>query len=140
MKRFVKILIVIMAVAGVSCGKNKYKNPYLRDVSFDIVVNLDLPEYGALKFPGSALYIDRGGIKGIIVYNTGNGYNAFEASDPNHYPNDCSRMEVSGTQAVCPCENNHYTLSDGHLTEGSGEYPMRPYYVERSGNSLHIYN
>ena len=138
MKRVLSIFFISAILLG--CKSSNNTNPYLKDVTFDITLNLNLPEYSSLKYPGNALYVAEGGIKGIIVFNTGSGYNAFEASDPNHYPNDCSTMEVDGTTAVCPCENNRYSLSDGHLMEGEGDYGMKPYHIIDEGDVLHIYN
>ncbi len=136
-KFFIPVLIVFLIW---SCQKNQINNPYLQRVSFDVRINLDLPQYQSLNYPGSAIYIGLGGIKGIFVYNSGYGYNAFEASDPNHYPNDCSTMELNGMEVTCPCENNRYSLSDGHLMAGQGSYGLLPYHVSKEGNILHIYN
>ena len=132
--------IVLVITLLQSCKDNYNRNPYLEDVTFDISINLDLPQYSSLQYPGSAGYISQGGIKGILVYNSGGGFNAFEASDPNHYPNDCSTMTIDGTTAYCPCENNRYSLSDGHIVSGEGQYGMKPYHVSVNGNILHIYN
>jgi len=140
MKKTLLILPIVILGMLAGCSGSAVKNPYLRDVSFDITLNLDLPEYSSLKYPGNAIYVPYGGIKGIFVFNTGSGYNAFEASDPNHYPNDCSTMELDGTTVVCPCENNRYSLADGHLMSGEGSYGLKPYHVIDNGDVLHIYN
>ncbi|NPA43214.1 MAG: hypothetical protein GXO27_04195 [Chlorobi bacterium] len=131
--------IVLSAILIGACKQRTPDNPYLHEVHFDITLNLDLPRYSALKYAGNAVYVDRGGIKGVFVYNTGAGYNAFEASDPNHYPNDCSRMELSGATVQCPCEGNRYSLTDGRPLEG-GPYGLKPYHVSAEGNILRIYN
>ncbi len=131
-------LFLLLFIFG--CKERAYKNPYLQDVSFDIMINLDLPQYASLQYPGSALYVAQGGIKGVFIFNSGDGFNAFEASDPNHYPNDCSTMQANGTSVICPCENNRYSLSDGHLMSGEGQYGLKPYHVQQNGHIIHIYN
>ncbi len=123
-----------------SCKKRTIDNPYLDDVSFHIEINLDLPQYESLQYAGSAIYVQNGGIKGIFLINNGNNILAFEASDPNHYPSDCSKMTLSGLTCSCPCEQNKYALNTGQpITEGL-IYSMKPYHVSRNGNILTIYN
>ncbi len=131
---------IFSSVILFSCGKQKTNNPYLDEVSFRVEINLDLPQYETLNYSGTALYIPRGGIKGIIVVNTGSNFLAFEASDPNHYPNDCSRMQVSGLNAVCSCENNTYSLSNGQPVTSGLSYGMKPYRVSKNGANLIVYN
>ncbi len=138
--KYIALIASMLFFSASGCRKNPNRNPYLQDVSFDISINLDLPQYASLQYPGSSLYIAQGGIKGIFVFNTGDAYNAFEASDPNHYPNDCSLMQLDGTSVLCPCENNRYSLTDGHLMSGEGNYGLKPYHVSLNGNMLHIYN
>lgn len=134
------LLTFLLAVLQYNCKHNSNRNPFLDNVSFSFDINLDLPQYNTLKYPGNALYIARGGLRGVFVYNTGSGYNVFEASDPNHYPSDCSTMELSGLQVRCPCEGNTYSLSDGGPVQGNVTYPLKPYRSRLNGNILTIYN
>ena len=43
------------------------KNPYLHEVSFEKVINLNLPQYDNLNYNGGAIYLNSGGIKGLIL-------------------------------------------------------------------------
>ena len=140
MKYFSYIAIFIFFTA-VSCEKNKqYSNPYLEDVSFSREINMDLPEYSVLKFANNSVLIQNIGLKGVIVFNTGSGYVAFEASDPNHYPSTCSQMQPNQFTCQCNCENNKYSLYDGQKIEGEGQYSMKSYHISQSGNRLIISN
>lgn len=64
---------------------------------------------------------------------------AFEAADPNHKAEECDAMTLDGTRARCRCDGNVYTLTDGHLISGCGDYPMLPYNTSLDGNILYIY-
>jgi len=139
MKKIIPLAFILFLIF--SCKKQpKYNNPYLTDVSFSIEINMDLPEYQSLKFANNSVLVYNVGIKGVIVFNTGSGYVAYEASDPNHYPNDCSQMQPNQFTCKCDCEENQYSLYTGQLTEGAGEYAMKAYHISRSGNKLRISN
>jgi hypothetical protein len=106
-------------------------------------LNLNLPEYNPLRFPGN--YIITGqGIKGIVVYCVSESqYLAFDLTDPNHIPSNCSQMELDGVIASCPCPNdtNEYFITTGqHTTEPGAKYPMQQYRAVRSGNSVIVSN
>ncbi len=140
MKHLLGIIFIFILLSS-SCKKNQtYNNPYLEDVSFSVSINLDLPEYAPLKFANNSVLIHNVGLKGVIVFNTGNSYTAFEASDPNHYPSACSTMQPNQFTCKCDCEDNTYSLYTGQITHGSGEYAMKAYHVSQNGNSLRISN
>ena len=136
-----KTLFILLVLSLFSCKKKQvYNNPYLEDVSFSININMDLPEYAPLKYANNSVLVHNIGIKGVIVFNTGTGYNAFEASDPNHYPSSCSTMQPNQFTCKCDCEDNTYSLHTGQLTRGNGEYSLKAYHISQSGNSLRIFN
>jgi nitrite reductase/ring-hydroxylating ferredoxin subunit len=137
--KYVFNLIILLSL--VACKKdNVYQNPYLEDVSFSTQINLDLPEYAPLKYANNSVLVQNVGIKGVIVFNTGHSYQAFEASDPNHYPSACSTMQPNQFTCSCNCEGNTYSLYTGQITQGDGQYSLKPYHVSQSGNTLHISN
>jgi len=140
--KYYKYFYIIFILIGISsCSKNQtYQNEYLDEVSFSIEINLDLPEYASLKYANNSIIVHNVGIKGVIVFNTGSGYNAFEASDPNHFPSSCSQMVPNQFTCQCDCEENQYSLYTGQITQGEGPYSMKPYHVSQSGNYLRIYN
>ena len=124
-----------------ACKKNaNYNNPYLENVSFSIEINMDLPEYAPLKYANNSVLVRNAGIKGVIVFNTGNSYNAFEASDPNHYPSSCSTMQPNQFTCRCDCEGNTYSLHTGQITSGDGQYSLKAYHISQTGNKLRISN
>ncbi|QQX77357.1 MULTISPECIES: hypothetical protein [Aequorivita] len=140
-------LFLLALVLHVSCSKNddqRERNPYLTDPVVSLNLNLNLPEYNPLRFPGSSVITSQG-IKGIVVYCVSETqYFAFDLTDPNHIPSECSRMEINGPIATCPCSNddNEYNLVNfgRHTTEPDAKYPMQSYRAERNGNTVVISN
>ena len=88
------------------------------------------------------MYLNSGGIKGLILFNFNNQIFAWEASCPNQYPSSCSTMEIEGVQSICNCDNYKYSLATGQLLSGTNEnaYPMKMYFSEKNGNSVRISN
>ena len=130
----------------VGCSReNLERNPYLPELQFSATINLNLPEYNALLFAGGSHFLPQYGHKGILIFNiNGNSYTAWEASCPNHLPNDCSRTQVVGVLAECACEGYQYSLATGQLlnpdAELSSPYSMVFYNTVLRGNTLVISN
>jgi len=138
--KHVLILIVILIC---SCSKNEInRNPYLQNISFEKTINLNLPQYDDLNYNGGAVYLNSGGIKGLILFNFSNQIFAWEASCPNQYPSSCSTMKIDGVQTVCNCDDYKYSLATGQLlsTSETNSYPMKLYFSEKNGNSVRISN
>lgn len=144
MKKTLYLLIITIVIA--SCSKSddkRERNPYLTDPLVSLNLNLNLPEYNPLRFPGNYVIVNQG-IKGIVVYCVSEQmYLAFDLTDPNHAPSNCSRMDIDGITATCPCpndENSYYITSGRHISEPDLKYPMQQYRAERSGNNVIINN
>ena len=98
---------------------------------------MDLPSYSSLLYPSNAVFYYGQGVRGIIIFNTGSGYNAFDGACPNQALGGCSTMKINGINAVCPCDSKQYSLFTG---QGGLQYPLKQYRVEQNGNTLRIYN
>ena len=122
-----------------SCSENEIKNsnPFLPNYSFATEINMNLPAYSALLFPSNGVFYNGVGIKGLLIFNTGSGYNAFDAACPNEIPSACVPMTIKGINAVCSCDEVAYSLFTGL---GSKQYPLKQYRVEQMGNVLRVYN
>ncbi|RKN83668.1 hypothetical protein D7Z94_04805 [Ulvibacterium marinum] len=110
-------------------------------------MNLNLPLYSPLTNVGNAVYIPTQGVgtRGVFVINVGfDQFRAFEASCPNHAPNNCSTMELDGQTATCSCENYEYSLFTGQQLnrpdDGNRYYDMLEYRASFNGNSVIISN
>lgn len=142
-----KILLpLLLTIITLACSKSDDKedrNPFLTDPAVNLTLNLNLPEYNPLKFPGEYVVTSQG-IKGIVVYCVSeNQYLAFDLTDPNHVPSNCSRMELNGVIASCPCtndENEYFITSGQHTTNPDTMYPMQQYNAQLSGNSVIVTN
>ncbi len=136
-------LLLLLIISCSSDDTRNYNNPYLIPHTVNLTLNLTLPEFNSLKFPGNSVTIHHQGIKGIVVYclNT-DMYIAHELSDPNHIPNECSTMIVNGVSASCPCpeDDNSYNLVTGQHETANEKYPMIQYRAKREGNVIRVYN
>jgi nitrite reductase/ring-hydroxylating ferredoxin subunit len=137
MKKLLLLFLILPFL--INCSDNDFnnKNPYLPNYSFTVDINMNLPAYSPLLYPSNAIYYAGVGVKGIIIFNTGSGYNAFDAACPNQALSSCSVMTIKGINALCPCDNKEYSLFTG---QGGLEYPLKQYRVEINGNVLRVYN
>lgn len=138
MKKYFFLLILIPLMFGCSTNNFSNKNPYIPSYSFSFTINMSLPSYSNLLYASNAIYYPNQGVKGIYIFNTGSGYNAFDAACPNQTLSDCSTMTLKGINTLCACDNAEYSLFTG-LNAGK-EYPLKQYRVEVNGNLLRVYN
>ena len=138
MKKYILLIIAPFFFLGCSDNENSNKNPYLPNYSFSVDLNLNLPTYSTLKYPSNAIYYPDAGVSGIIVFNTGSGYNAFDAACPNQEVSSCTAMTINGINALCSCDKKEYNLFTG---QGDMPYPLKQYRVQVVNESLiRIYN
>ncbi|MBP92945.1 hypothetical protein SAMN04487989_101353 [Bizionia echini] len=143
-------LLVFASVFFTSCNKNDddivRQNEFLPNYNFDTgtLINTNLPQYSDMEFPNNYVILNNNyGINGVVVfYAGGNNYNAFELSDPNHVIRDCSKLTVTGVIASCTCDDdNSYDILTGQPQEGTtGQYGLKRYFVEKTGNIIRVYN
>lgn len=124
-----KLFLLLVLTLFSSCEKND-TNDILPDVFVDETINLNLPQYINLQTPSSFAYTN-GGIKGIVVQNTGIGnppYKAFDRACPN---NDCTTaMNFDGSLKLkCPCDNSEYSIIDGSPQTAGNIHFAREYKV-----------
>ncbi|WP_291097077.1 MULTISPECIES: Rieske (2Fe-2S) protein [unclassified Flavobacterium] len=137
MKKYFLLLIAIPLFFGCSTNNFNNNNPYLPNYTFTIDVNMNLPSYSNLQYPSNAVYYPSQGVRGLFIFNTGSGYNAFDAACPNQALGACSTMTIKGINVVCPCDSKEYSLFTG---QGGLQYPLKQYRVEVNGNVLRVYN
>ena len=137
-------LVLAVTFLGLGCSKsNNYDASCNFLVNLNVVtsLNLNLSQYNQLTFPSNPVYVPNVGNGGIIVNNTGIGYVAFDAADPNHVFSECSILSINGIVGVCGCENNKYNLVTGQPMENPElRCSLKPYLVESNGNTLYISN
>ncbi|HSD15173.1 MAG TPA: hypothetical protein VLB74_11030 [Flavobacterium sp.] len=141
MKRSI-FLIIVTAVFIISCNKDENtinnNNPYLPNYPVNVQINMSFPAYSNLQYPSNSAYVGGYGVRGIIIFNTGSGYYAFDAACPNQALSSCSTMTIDGINAVCACDEKEYNLFTG-LANGA-QYPMKQYRTSVSGSVINVYN
>jgi nitrite reductase/ring-hydroxylating ferredoxin subunit len=130
-------LCIVVLISSCSDNAPSNKNPFVPNYSFTIDINTSLPAYSNLKFPSNAVYIPSVGARGILVFNTGSGFNAFDAACPNQALSTCSTLTIKGINAVCPCDGKEYSLFTG-LSDL--QYPLKQYRVTIIGDVIRVYN
>lgn len=139
MKKIIPLLLI--GLLFLSCSDNGFnnKNPYIPNYNFSVTFDLNFPAYSNLKFVSNAIYYTgpEVGPRGIYVFNTGSGYNAFDAACPNQALSSCSTLTLKGINLICPCDDEEYSLFTG---QGKLQYPLKQYRVEVNGNLLRVYN
>ncbi|GLU43513.1 hypothetical protein [Allomuricauda sp. NBRC 101325] len=145
MKYFWSVFILLLILACSSDNSNR--NPYLQEVSFRFEINLNLPLYANLNSIGNPIYVGNSGVgtRGAFVIKSSlNTFYAFEASCPNHAPNNCSTMTLDGQNVVCDCEGYNYSLFTGQQLDrpddGNRYYDLLFYNTTISGNTVIISN
>ena len=142
---FKRTLIIILTLSLLSCDSDdaRQNNPNLLNIQFSIELNLNLPAYSQLNFAGNAIYENGPGIgnDGIIVANTGSGFVAWDASDPNMIPDNCTRLVIDGLTATNTCSNqNSYSLVTGQPFQDGLQFALLNYRVSENGNSIIVFN
>ena len=136
---------IVLSLILLSCSeKDNYDENcnFLLNVGVNLSLNLNLSQYNQLMFPSNPGYVPNEGNGGIIVNNTGTGYVAFDAADPNHVFSDCAILNITGVEGICGCDETHkYSLFTGQPLQNSNlQCSLKPYRVERNGNELFISN
>ena len=144
----IRIFGLILMLLLVSCNTdNTNRNPFLQEIGFRFDMNLNLPLYSPLANPGSAIYVNTNvqGSRGIFVIHTSfNSFMAWEASCPNHVPNDCSTMQLNGQIVTCSCEDYQYNLFTGQFLnrpdDGKRYHDLLFYQATFGGNTVSVSN
>jgi nitrite reductase/ring-hydroxylating ferredoxin subunit len=131
------LLLILIVVASCSDNDTSNKNPYIPNFNVNFTIDMNLPAYSNLKYVSNGILLSPYGAKGVIIFNAGNTYNAFDAACPNQEFNSCSAMTINGINAVCSCDNTEYSLFSGL---GEKKYPLKQYRVQVSGSVIHVYN
>ena len=137
----VNILYFILFLLFVGCAKdiNNSRCNFLLDLDIYYEINLNLPQYNELNFISNSVYIPNVGNGGIIVVNSGAGFLAWDAADPNHANLPCSILSINGLEATSSCaEQNTYSLITGQSTGVALTCSLKPYRVEGNGSILII--
>ncbi|MGV3697582.1 hypothetical protein [Flavobacterium sp.] len=141
MRKILLLFAFFPLIFGCDAGTINYNNPNIPNYPVNLSVNMALPQYQSLQFPSNTAVNYSQGARGIVIFNTGSGYNAFDLACPNQAFNTCnSPMTIDGINAKCNCDDTEspYNLFTGQ--SGGQQYSMKPYRVQISGSNLIITN
>lgn len=139
MKKIFVLLVFLPFLIACDGGRINNNNPNIPNYPVNLQINLSLPAYSTLQFPSNHIVDYSQGAKGIVVFNAGNSFNAFDLACPNQPFTTCtSAMIITGIEAKCSCDNTTYNLYSGQSP--GQQYPMKQYRVEVSGGYLYVTN
>jgi len=131
-----KIFFFTAIVLSLGCTNNAVDNNCFPFVTVYETIDLNLPQFIDLQVPGGWVYTS-GGLQGLIIYNNGLQFKAFDRSCPGQNLSSCSQMIVdSNLRIVCPCDDSEFNILNGApLTEG-GTCFANEYLVDNVNGSL----
>jgi len=133
MKKNKIFLIAVLAVAGSGAVRAQAVFP-------EITINLNYPQYQKLKNEEGYAYTE-GGLKGIILYRTGeNTIVAYERACPHHPTASCATVQVDGSSLflIDHCCKSTFNFSNGSPTGGPAQRGLFQYHTELEGMVLKI--
>tara|TARA_B100001175_G_scaffold252847_1_gene220363 strand:+ start:9326 stop:9757 length:432 start_codon:yes stop_codon:yes gene_type:complete len=137
----VYLLYCTLFLLIIGCVKdvNDSRCNFLLNLDIYYEVNLNLPQYNELNFISNSVYIPNVGNGGLIVVNSGTGFLAWDAADPNQTNLPCSTLSINGLEATSGCaEQNTYSLITGQSIGIALTCSLKPYRVEPNGSILII--
>jgi hypothetical protein len=130
----VLILSILWIVSG--CGKNDCALV----PSVNVLERISLVEHPQLLIPGQSAVLNRGGVAGLIVYNTGKGYIAYDRMSTAEQSSNCAvEVEAGSPIAKDPCSGATYILSNGSPA-AVASCPLRAYRAVKSGETIVVSN
>ena len=139
----ISIILAFVVFTIFTCKKDEISSNcrYLANIEVNYEINLNLPQYNQLNFISNSVYIPNIGNGGVIVTNSGTGFLAWDASDPNRIPTSCSTMTINGLECISNCpDENSYSLITGQSLTVILECGLKAYRVEINGSNLFISN
>jgi len=145
---FIKVFILpFLCFVTLSCSKSENYDVncnHLLNVGILVSLNLNLAQYNQLNFTSNPVYVPNEGNGGLFVNNTGTGYVAFDAADPNIPFGECSILIIEGIEAVssvdCQVINRYNLITGQPMQNPELRCSLKPYFIERIGSELFISN
>ena len=141
-----KKLAISLSILMFACNgddSNRSNCNFLFDAGVNLTVNINLPQFSQLAFPGNGVYVSNQGNNGIWLWRLNSStLFAWDAADPSHAPAECSTLTDSGNgdMVVCGCDDeNQYSLSTGSGFDGNTQpCTLQPYRVDDLGNNTFL--
>ncbi|SDL85105.1 Rieske [2Fe-2S] domain-containing protein [Catalinimonas alkaloidigena] len=134
-------LVGLGVLAGACQNDNYIIDPLPTAIVNEQIVLTD-PRYVRLQLDGGYVELDRGGLKGLIIYRVSNGkFRAFERQCTWQPTDTCSQVMVdpSGQFMIDTCCGSQFDF-EGRVTAPPAVSPLRQYAAVVSSNVLYISN
>lgn len=131
-----KVTLLGLILFASACKKDYYGIP-------DVIVNQTFStiEYHQLEVAGGYAISNTGGVAGILVYNTGGGYVAFDRCSTVNPEKRCAvEIDSTGIVVLDPCSGAKFDIRNGMPSKAPAERPLKPYQVRREGNIIRVIN
>ena len=148
------LLIITSSLTLTNCRRDD--GDVIPDVYINFTINIySDPEFIELKIPGNSEVVSHTSVgktslgyddNGVIIYNTGEGFFAFDRTCTHDFPDESVAVELvsHGSTVKCPVCGSVYVLpSDGLPTlDGPAIYPLKNYstYFNPNTGQLQVYN
>lgn len=134
------IRFMIVASAIISCKPDVYDDPIPIVPFADIVKDLNNPDLTAIKSDGGVVYLNEGGVRGLILYRKSSlTYFALERNCSFHPNEVCSTVNIDASNLflICSCCSSTFNL-EGSPTGAPAYRPLRQYRTFINGSTLTI--
>jgi hypothetical protein len=157
--RKVLLMMILMAWTIImfnACGKSETNNPHVPNVNIHLTIDPNSTLFLELNSVGGWIYLDevpgvdiRYPSRGIIVYRQDvTLFKAYERQPPNtpfeccNANQECTRLMVGDNYPFVKdtCTETMYSLLDGTIFSGNGQFPLIQYNAFYDGALLHISN
>ena len=134
------LLILLGFLTQAKCDNRVQNIPYV-PVNFDI--NLNLPAYNSLNFPGERIYVD-GGSKGIIIYRyTLDDFVVLDRHATSDIEMGCQVNVTSDGLTIndnLECSESKWLIIDGTVMQGPAILPLHRYSTSWNPPILSVFN
>jgi tRNA threonylcarbamoyladenosine biosynthesis protein TsaB len=132
--------LVLLLTAMSGCGETQQYIPY---VPVNVDIDLNLPAYNTLNFPGEAIALN-GGSKGLYVYRyTLDEFVVLDRHATFDIPLGC-QVSLDPDNITLrdheDCSQSQWLMLDGSVMNGPATLPLHRYRTSLNGSILHIYN
>jgi nitrite reductase/ring-hydroxylating ferredoxin subunit len=134
------LYIFLISCIFSACSKDNNSNIPL--VNVEITININNPSYNVIAVPGGWTYIN-GGSRGIIIYRVSNDqFNAYDRHCTFDSSNSCALVSIDATNitGLDDCCGSKFLLTDGSVTNGPANLPLKQYQTSFDGQVLRIFN
>ena len=140
--KFTFIILFFLGIC-ISCSNDDSTVNCIPNVNVAAQYNLNLPSFSNLNYPNGYVTLPADGTngsRGVIIVNTGNGYNAYDRNAPHLCPDSNTTIIVQeDIKIICPQDGAEWVLRTGQpLNDQTNGRTPRRFYTSLDGNILTI--